>query len=1415
MNMTHGMLFRVHSASIRIQLLVGYLLLTGLFVLPVPRLNGQLTEKSPIPEYVENVLIFKVKENHGGLCSVRNIADASLTQTLKGLGVLSIEKIYPNHQPPATRTNRYGNPLVDLTTIYEAKLQGYFNPELASAKLRQHPLIKWAEPRYVYQSFNPPPPQYTPNEPSIATAGFWWINAVQAREAWFIHKGDPNITIGIVDTGFDLDHPDLIGKLRTYDPVNGIDDDGDGFIDNLGIDLVGANASNPVPDADPGIKPGGSDHGAMVAGCAAAATDNGIGTTSPGFNCTYFPVKASGDGVASPYGNSLVRANEGIVYAADRNVKVLNCSFGILKPSAYSQEVTDYATFNKDVLVVAAAGNANADNPAFPAANEHVLGIAGIRSDSRKSNVSSFFHYVDLAAPATMTCACFNDTYTSFSSGFTSHASPMAASMAALIRSYFPSLTALQAGERLRVTADNINLVPGNSGFIDKLGRGRPNMYRSLTEITPAVRVGRYTLKFEDGNNNRPETGESVSFKADFRNYLSPTTSALTVTLSTASSFITVTNPTATLGTINTLGTKNIDSTPLTFTVNASAPANGIVFFKLTYSDGTYQDFEYFYIYLNQMFADIRVNKLATSYTSNGNIGYINFPDNWQGWGIVYDRKGQVNFESGLMIGTSASAVADPIRNTSTRDADFVSTQIPRPYTGPGIQADFRGESKFTTTTLAQPLEITHRVYADSLNPNRDFVLFDYYIKNTGTSTLSGIRAGLFNDFDVDFSFKNRTRYDAARRMQYTYNSDSNRFVGVVLLSHATVGGAYAYVDDGSLPFTSATKFQFLSSSVTNAEGGLTGTGAEMIQILSAPAFDLAAGATERVTFALVGGLTLAELHEAQEKAVLKFLSGEPLLEWSASTPSQSVAEGNSGTTTHTYTVNLSGATNFPVSVDVNLSGDAVYLPPSNTTFTRDYYTSPAAVSNTITLTFNSNGSQNISVIVYGNTLAEADNTINLTLANPTNDAVISLTNNTRTHTILNDDGQATLNFTNDPAPLIVNEGNSGFSDVNMRAILTNCGDFPFNLTMNLNASVQYGTTTYTTLPGAAGGSVSYQFVTNNTQTLQIRYYGNTIGEPDKTITVSLTGLPSFVNPTSTSRTLTILNDDGTPVQCSNSINATPATNVTANGARANWNVPPGVVEYEVRYGFDIVLPSLWSIVTVSAPASFVDLTGLFPTSQYRYQVRFKCASNDLFTGWSNTIAFSTSGSPLACVPTANTQEDNITATTAAVSWAPVANAAYYRVEIKPSSSSTWVHTNVFGTSHVFEDLMPNTSYDWRVRTRCGSPVSSYSVVRTFTTLSGSRTASTESEWFKVYPNPVTDYLTVTYDSADEFASDADVQLVIQDALGRVVWQDQLTIDSHLNWWTINTEPFPAGVYYLQLRRGQQVLTSTFIRTHH
>jgi hypothetical protein len=184
-------------------------------------------------------------------------------------------------------------------------------------------------------------------------------------------------------------------------------------------------------------------------------------------------------------------------------------------------------------------------------------------------------------------------------------------------------------------------------------------------------------------------------------------------------------------------------------------------------------------------------------------------------------------------------------------------------------------------------------------------------------------------------------------------------------------------------------------------------------------------------------------------------------------------------------------------------------------------------------------------------------------------------------------------------------------------------------------------------------------------------------------------------------------------------------------------------------------------------------------------------------------------------VPTANIQEDNITATTAAVSWAPVANAAYYRVEIKPSSSSTWVHTNVFGTSHVFEDLMPNTSYDWRVRTRCGSPVSSYSVVRTFTTLSGSRTASTESEWFKVYPNPVTDYLTVTYDSADEFASDADVQLVIQDALGRVVWQDQLTIDSHLNWWTINTEPFPAGVYYLQLRRGQQVLTSTFIRTHH
>jgi hypothetical protein len=136
-------------------------------------------------------------------------------------------------------------------------------------------------------------------------------------------------------------------------------------------------------------------------------------------------------------------------------------------------------------------------------------------------------------------------------------------------------------------------------------------------------------------------------------------------------------------------------------------------------------------------------------------------------------------------------------------------------------------------------------------------------------------------------------------------------------------------------------------------------------------------------------------------------------------------------------------------------------------------------------------------------------------------------------------------------------------------------------------------------------------------------------------------------------------------------------------------------------------------------------------------------------------------------------------------------------VEIKPSSSSTWVPINVLGTSHLFEDLMPNTSYDWRVRTRCGSPVSIYSVVRTFTTLSGSRTstASSIAAATELYPNPTQGTLTV----ATTVETETHTMLEVLDLTGRRVASRNVTLETGRNELQLDLTVEPAGVYFVRL----------------
>jgi serine protease len=108
--------------------------------------------------------------------------------------------------------------------------------------------VEYAQPKYIQKV------AFTPNDPSLAQQ--YYINRIQAIAGWDVQQGDTNVVIGIVDSGIDWDHPDLAAniKINYADPINGADDDGDGYVDNYrGWDFAGADYTNIVADNDPMI----------------------------------------------------------------------------------------------------------------------------------------------------------------------------------------------------------------------------------------------------------------------------------------------------------------------------------------------------------------------------------------------------------------------------------------------------------------------------------------------------------------------------------------------------------------------------------------------------------------------------------------------------------------------------------------------------------------------------------------------------------------------------------------------------------------------------------------------------------------------------------------------------------------------------------------------------------------------------------------------------------------------------------------------------------------------------------------------------------------------------------------------------------------------------------------------------------
>jgi len=803
-------------------------------------------------------IILKVKPAFRAAASRHALNHDAFRKASEALLVESMDKVFPGHQPPAQARNAAGQPLVDLSLIYRLTYRSGADLVKAVNRLLATGLFEYVEPFYL------PRPLYNPSDPSTGMQSF--LTKINAYAAWDIQTGDTNVVIGIVDTGTDWDHPDLEGNLKyNYaDPINGIDDDNDGYTDNYrGWDLAD-NDNNPMVDGGSGQKP----HGSHVSGCAAAVTDNGIGVASPGFHCKFLPVKAS---QASDPNSYLVKGYEGIVYAADHGCSIINCSWGGGGGSSFGQNAIDYATINKNALVVCAAGNSSNEVPFYPASYDHALSVASTNSNDAKSSFSNYGMYIDVCAPgANIYSTIYNNTY-DYSSG-TSMASPVAAGAAAIIKSQFPSLTGLQVGERLRMGCDNIYGLGGNAAYNEKLGRGRINMNSSLINNTPSVRFEQPV--FSDGNDNAFVIGDTIRVSGDFINYLDPTTS-LTVTMTTTSPFVTILGGPLSIGALGTLSTYSNTSSPFQLVVNANAPQNTKISLKLNYMDGLYSDFQKLETVVNVDYINITINDVYTTITSKGRLCY-NGTSQSEGLGFFYSGN-QLVYEAGLMIGNN-SLVSDNVRGATSTDEDFVSQQVVQRIL-PSAKSEFDLYGIFNDNPAPTPLKVvtTHQAYAWSTPGNSKFVIVEYAIRNNGTSPLTSLYAGVFADWDImDYSL-NRADQDLATRMGYCYSTQAaGLYAGIKLLTggpftHYAIdnisGGAGGInMFDG---YSDAEKYTSLSTN--RAQAGQAGSGNDVIDVVGTGPFSLGPGDSVVVAFALLAGDDLQDLLNGATNAQIKY----------------------------------------------------------------------------------------------------------------------------------------------------------------------------------------------------------------------------------------------------------------------------------------------------------------------------------------------------------------------------------------------------------------------------------------------------------------------------------------------------------------------------------------------------------------
>lgn len=391
--------------------------------------NELIDKKVPKKEYQKNSEKASLAKQDNDVVE-RKINDRRVLVELKEGQRLSVSKLGVTSVPTSSVMKKYNYLVVRIPETVD------FNKKLK--EIKDDPSVALAEPDYLREL------TYTPADPGYTEQ--WYLDQIQMTQAWDVEKGAPGVTIAVLDSGVNRQHPDLVGRL-----LPGYD-----FMNN---------------DADPSDDHG---HGTFVTGVI-AANANTDGLVGVDLKAKILPIKISNnEGTLS-----MQNAVEGIYYAINNGADVINMSFGSYHSSDFVRDAI-WSAYDEGIVLVASAGNDHSNENFYPASYAPVISVAASGKNDRATEFSNYGHFIDITAPGEKIYS------TNYSGGLTrgsgtSFSAPIISGLAGLLKASHPNWSNAQIEWAIEAGADSLDQSEWN--IYD--GYGRANAYQALTVELP------------------------------------------------------------------------------------------------------------------------------------------------------------------------------------------------------------------------------------------------------------------------------------------------------------------------------------------------------------------------------------------------------------------------------------------------------------------------------------------------------------------------------------------------------------------------------------------------------------------------------------------------------------------------------------------------------------------------------------------------------------------------------------------------------------------------------------------------------------------------------------------------------------------------------------------------------------------